>query len=45
MQVSAAIGVGLAPILATALADYVGETTGVSLLLILLAAVTFVATR
>jgi len=42
--VSAANGGGLAPILATALADYMGGTAGVSLLLILLASVTFVAT-
>jgi MHS family shikimate/dehydroshikimate transporter-like MFS transporter len=43
-QVSAAIGGGLAPILATALAGYTGGTAGVSLLLIGLAMITFVAT-
>ncbi len=43
-QISAAIGGGLSPIIATVLADYMGGTAGVSLLLILLAAITFVAT-
>ena len=43
-QLSAAIGGGLSPIIATVLADYMGGTAGVSLLLILLAAVTFIAT-
>jgi len=43
-QVSAALGGGLSPILATALAAYLGSTVGVSVLLILLAAVTLVAT-
>jgi MHS family shikimate/dehydroshikimate transporter-like MFS transporter len=43
-RISAAIGGGLAPILATALAGYMGGTAGVSLLLIVLVAVTFVAT-
>jgi MFS transporter, MHS family, shikimate and dehydroshikimate transport protein len=43
-QVSAAIGGGFAPIIATALAAYMGGTTGVSLMLILLALVTLVAT-
>lgn len=43
-QLSAAIGGGLAPIIATALADYMGGTAGVSLVLILLAVITFAAT-
>ena len=43
-QLSAAIGGGLSPIIATALTEYMGGTTGVSLLLILLAGVTFIAT-
>ncbi|MGC2121720.1 MAG: MFS transporter [Xanthobacteraceae bacterium] len=43
-QVSAAIGGGFAPIIATALAAYTGGTAGVSIMLILLAAVTLVAT-
>lgn len=43
-QLSAAIGGGLAPIIATVLADYMGGTAGVSLVLILLAVITFVAT-
>jgi MFS transporter, MHS family, shikimate and dehydroshikimate transport protein len=43
-QVSAAIGGGFAPIIATALAAYTGGTTGVSIMLILLALVTLVAT-
>jgi MHS family shikimate/dehydroshikimate transporter-like MFS transporter len=42
-QLSAAIGGGLSPIIATVLADYMGGTAGVSLLLIILAAVTFIA--
>ena len=43
-RLAAAIGGGLSPIIATALADYMGGTAGVSVLLILLAAVTFIAT-
>jgi MFS transporter, MHS family, shikimate and dehydroshikimate transport protein len=43
-QASAAIGGGFAPIIATALAGYMGGTEGVSIMLILLAAITFVAT-
>ena len=43
-QLSAAIGGGLSPIIATVLADYMGSTAGVSLVLILLAVVTFIAT-
>ena len=43
-QVSAAIGGGFAPIIATALAAYTGGTAGVSIMLILLALVTLSAT-
>jgi MHS family shikimate/dehydroshikimate transporter-like MFS transporter len=43
-QLSAAIGGGLSPIIATVLADYMGGTAGVALVLIVLAAVTFIAT-
>lgn len=43
-QASAAIGGGFAPIIATALAAYMGGTAGVSIMLILLAAITFIAT-
>jgi MHS family shikimate/dehydroshikimate transporter-like MFS transporter len=43
-QVSAAIGGGFAPIIATALAAYTGGTAGVSIMLILLALITLVAT-
>jgi MFS transporter, MHS family, shikimate and dehydroshikimate transport protein len=43
-QVAAAIGGGLAPIIATALAAYTGGTAGVSIMLILLALVTLTAT-
>ena len=43
-QVSAAIGGGLSPIVATLLAGYMGGTAGVSVLLIILAVITFVAT-
>jgi MHS family shikimate/dehydroshikimate transporter-like MFS transporter len=42
-QASAAIGGGFSPIIATALASYLGGTAGVSLMLILLAIITFVA--
>jgi MHS family shikimate/dehydroshikimate transporter-like MFS transporter len=42
-QASAAIGGGFSPIIATALAGYLGGTAGVSLMLILLAMITFVA--
>jgi MFS transporter, MHS family, shikimate and dehydroshikimate transport protein len=43
-QVSAAIGGGFAPIIAAALAAYMGGTAGVSIMLILLALITLVAT-
>jgi MFS transporter, MHS family, shikimate and dehydroshikimate transport protein len=43
-QLSAAIGGGLSPIIATVLAEKMGGTARVSMLLILLAVVTFVAT-
>lgn len=43
-QVSAAIGGGFAPVLAAVLAVYTGGTAGVSIMLILLALVTLVAT-
>lgn len=43
-QVAAAIGGGVAPIIATVLATYMGGTAGVSILLILLALITLVAT-
>ena len=43
-QLSAATGRGLSPIIATVLADYMGGTAGVSLVLILLAMVTFIGT-
>lgn len=43
-QVSAAIGGGFAPLIATALAAYLGGTGGVSIMLILLALITLVAT-
>ena len=43
-QLSAALGGGFSPIIATALAGYMGGTAGVSMMLILLAAITFVAT-
>jgi len=42
-QVSAAVGGGFAPIIATALAGYFGGTTGVSLMMIGLALITLVA--
>jgi len=42
-QVAAAIGGGLSPIIATALAAYFGGTMGVSIMLILLACITLVA--
>jgi MFS transporter, MHS family, shikimate and dehydroshikimate transport protein len=42
-QISAAIGGGFAPIIATALAAYTGSTAGVSIMLILLALVTLTA--
>jgi MHS family shikimate/dehydroshikimate transporter-like MFS transporter len=42
-QVSAAVGGGFAPIVATALAGYVGGTTGVSIMMILLGLITLVA--
>lgn len=42
-QVSAALGGGFAPIIATALAGYFGGTTGVSLMMIGLALITLVA--
>jgi MHS family shikimate/dehydroshikimate transporter-like MFS transporter len=43
-QVAAAIGGGLAPILATSLTSSLGGTAGVSILLILLALITLIAT-
>ncbi len=42
-QVAAAIGGGFSPILATALAGYMGGTAGVSIMLIVLALITLVA--
>jgi MHS family shikimate/dehydroshikimate transporter-like MFS transporter len=42
--VAAAIGGGLAPILATSLTSSLGGTAGVSILLILLALITLIAT-
>jgi MFS transporter, MHS family, shikimate and dehydroshikimate transport protein len=42
-QTAAAIGGGFSPIIATALAGYMGGTAGVSIMLILLAAITFIA--
>jgi hypothetical protein len=42
-QLSAAIGGGLTPLIAASLASYMGGTAGVSLMLILLASITFVA--
>ncbi|ABR90826.1 Shikimate transporter shiA, MFS superfamily [Janthinobacterium sp. Marseille] len=42
-QVAAAIGGGLSPIIATALAGYLGGTAGVSIMLILLALITLTA--
>jgi MHS family shikimate/dehydroshikimate transporter-like MFS transporter len=43
-QLSAALGGGFSPLIATALAGYMGGTGGVSMMLILLASITFVAT-
>jgi MFS transporter, MHS family, shikimate and dehydroshikimate transport protein len=43
-QVSAALGGGFAPIIATALTGYLGDTAGVSMMLILFATITFIAT-
>jgi MHS family shikimate/dehydroshikimate transporter-like MFS transporter len=43
-QLSSALGGGFAPIIATALAGYLGGTGGVSIMLILLASITFIAT-
>ena len=43
-QVSAAIGGGFAPVIAAALAAYMGGTAGVSIMLILLALITLAAT-
>jgi MHS family shikimate/dehydroshikimate transporter-like MFS transporter len=42
-QLSAAIGGGFAPILATAMAGYIGGTTGVSIMMIVLGLITLVA--
>ena len=42
-QLSAAIGGGFAPILATAMAGYIGGTTGVSIMMIILGLITLVA--
>jgi MFS family permease len=41
-QLSAALGGGFSPIIATALAGYMGGTAGVSMMLILSAAITFI---
>jgi len=38
------LGGGFSPLIATALVGYMGGTAGVSLMLILLAAITFIAT-
>ena len=43
-QTAAALGGGFSPIIATVLAGTMGGTAGVSVMLILLAAITFVAT-
>jgi MHS family shikimate/dehydroshikimate transporter-like MFS transporter len=43
-QTAAALGGGFSPIIATALAGSMGGTTGVSMMLILLALITFAAT-
>jgi MHS family shikimate/dehydroshikimate transporter-like MFS transporter len=43
-QLSAALGGGFSPIIATALAGYMGGTAEVSMMLILLASITFMAT-
>jgi MFS transporter, MHS family, shikimate and dehydroshikimate transport protein len=43
-QISAAIGGGFAPVIAAALAAYMGGTAGVSIMLILLALITLIAT-
>ena len=43
-QLSAALGGGFSPIIATALAGYMGGTAGVSMMLILLSSITFIAT-
>jgi MHS family shikimate/dehydroshikimate transporter-like MFS transporter len=42
-QVSAAIGGGFAPIVATAMAGYVGGTTGVSIMMVVLGLITLIA--
>jgi MHS family shikimate/dehydroshikimate transporter-like MFS transporter len=42
-QVSAAIGGGFAPIMATAMAGYVGGTTGVSIMMVVLGLITLIA--
>jgi MHS family shikimate/dehydroshikimate transporter-like MFS transporter len=42
-QLSAAIGGGFAPIIATAMAGYIGGTTGVSIMLMVLGLITLVA--
>ncbi len=42
-QVSAAIGGGFAPIIATAMVGYIGGTTGVSIMMIILALITLAA--
>ena len=42
-QVSAAIGGGFAPIIATAMAGYIGGTTGVSIMMIVLGLITLAA--
>jgi hypothetical protein len=43
-QLSGALGGGFSPIIATALAGYMGGTAGVSMMLILLASITFIST-
>ena len=42
-QVSAALGGGFAPIIATAMVGYFGGTTGVSIMMIMLALITLAA--
>ena len=42
-QLSAAIGGGFAPIVATAMAGYIGGTTGVSIMLVVLGLITLAA--
>ena len=42
-QLSAAIGGGFAPIIATAMAGYIGGTTGVSIMMMMLGLITLAA--